>query len=772
MADDNLRNMHRMKKIILTLALVSSVIGVDAQTAVEPMQKINPAGRIILHNFRNRHLNPNPTPWEQNINGTQESDDVTISCVVILEKGCDSSVLSSIKDVEVKSELGDVLVISCPLSVIEKIAALPQVVQIGFGDEKRPMLDYARPASMVTDVQDGFTYEGTSRSFDGTGVVCGMMDTGLEANHINFKNTDGTSRIKRLWHMNSSDGSSVAYTDQTIGNFTTDNTSQGHATHVAGILGGGYKGNGNFYKVASANGSSGTMQSGQPIPYYGVATGADLAFAVGSLSTPNIIQGVTNIMDYASSVGKPVVVNLSLGSNLGPHDGSDYYSRALASLGEKGIICMSAGNEGDEQLSIVKELQASGNNAYLRTIPISTYSDGSFAYGRTVGIVDLWTNGSTPVSVSLKAYNGDFGTAVEVMKIDAAGTVSSSSSSTFSTYFTGSISMTAAVDYNNNRYNVYMEFNNVALASSNTSRYLMLEVTGDAGTKLYVYGNGVIFENRMTADGSTPIGLTKGSAVCSINDGCCGSNVLSVGAYTTRTTWGRLTGSIYQYTGSDFTVGQISPFSSYGSNYQGQQLPLVCAPGANIISSYSSYYAGSTASTTMSADATVDGKTYYWGAMQGTSMSCPYVSGTIGLWLQADPSLTYDKVLDVINETSTYTQLTMGGATAKPRWGAGKIDALKGIQKVLAERVSAVGDVWADDDQRLIVTDNGGGQLEVFVAGGEQMDVTLYDIQGRPVASAKADNGEAVINASQLQKGLYILRVAGKDFSLSRKIMR
>ena len=167
----------------------------------------------------------------------------------------------------------------------------------------------------------------------------------------------------------------------------------------------------------------------------------------------------------------------------------------------------------------------------------------------------------------------------------------------------------------------------------------------------------------------------------------------------------------------------------------------------------------------MCASVTSGANVYYWGAMQGTSMSCPYVTGTIGLWLQADPSLDYNKVLEVIEKTS------ISQTASADRWGAGKIDALKGIQKVLADKAASLGEVWADDEQRLIVTDL-GGQLEVFVAGGEQMDVTLYDIQGRPVASAKADNGEAVINASQLQKGLYILRVAGKDFSLSRKIMR
>ncbi len=757
-----------MKKLILILALCCSAGAAQAQTLSDTQNKINPAGRIMLYEFRQRQLKNNPSLGEQTLQSAQQQSE--ISAVVIMKKGYDADALTGIDGVEILSAAGEVVVVRCPLTIIEKIAALPEVEQVGFGDEKKPMLDFARPASTVNSVQDGFTYDGQTRTFDGAGVICGMMDTGLEANHINFKNDDGSSRIKRLWNMTGSDGTYDEYTDQTIVNFATDNTNQGHATHVAGIIGGGYKGNGNFYRLTSASDYYGTKQTNQPIPYYGVATGADLAFAVGTLTTPNIIQGVTNIINYAESVGKPVVVNLSLGSVIGPHDGTDYYSRALSSLGQRGIICMSAGNDGDEQISIVKELSASGLNSYLRTIPVSKYSSGDFSYGQIVGAADLWTNGSDPVTVSIKAFNDDVNTAVEVLKVDGANqTVSSSSSSNYSTYFTGSISMSAAVDYTNNRFNVYIQFNSVGLATGNTSNYLMLEVSGASGTKLYLYGNGVYFENRVSSGAGTPVALTKGSAVASINDAACAENILSVGAYTTRTTWGLISGSVYHYTGSGYTVGQISPFSSYGASYQGTQLPLVCAPGANIISSYSSYYAGSSASTTMCAEASSGGKTYYWGAMQGTSMSCPYVTGTIGLWLQANPSLNFSKVLDVINKTSTYSSLSMGGNTVKPRWGAGKIDALKGIQQVLADRAAGLGNVWADDEQRLVVTDVDGG-LEVFVAAADQLTATLYDLQGSPVATAKGAEGIATLTTSGLPRGLYILEARTSSLRLTRKL--
>lgn len=761
-----------MNRILLTLLTISlAAASPAAQTTAHPTDKINPAGRIILDDFKIERENyfKNSSGDLMKPQGKTPFEEPQISAVIILKEGCTSDVLDTL-NLKIVSEINGVVVVKCPVTETERIASLPEVLSVGFGDLLRPTLDFARPSGKVNEVQDGFSYDGSTMSFDGTGVVCGMMDTGLEANHINFKNDDGTSRIKRLWYMNSNDGSSREYTDLTISQFATDNTSEGHATHVAGIIGGGYKGNGKYKKMSAAASGSGTMMTDSPIPYYGVSTGADLAFSVGELYTPNIIQGVTNIIDYAESVGKPVVVNLSLGHTTGPHDGSDYYTQALARLGERGIICMSAGNDGDEQISVTKTLTSTGNGAYLRTIPVSKYSNGSIAYGRISGVADLWTNGSTPVTVSLKAFSGEVASAIEVMSVTAANqTVRSSSSSNFSTYFTGSVTMQSTVDPNNNRFNVYIEFNDVALASTNTTRYLMIEVSGSSGTKLYLYGNSLIFNNKTTEDGATPVALSKGSAAESINDGCCGENVISVGAYTSRTYWGRLSGDVYMYTGTGYKVGSIAPFSSYGTNYQGTKLPLICAPGANIISSYSSYYAGSNASTTMCGSATSGSKTYYWGTMQGTSMSCPFVTGTIGLWLQADPTLDFDKVMEVINKTSTYNALSMRSDAA--RWGAGMIDAQKGMQFVL-EHKAGIGEVWADPDQRFILTATADG-YEAFIAGATGVRVNVYDLQGRRVTDAAANSDRVDVTTAPLTPGVYILEATAADGQrFTRKITR
>ena len=70
---------------------------------------------------------------------------------------------------------------------------------------------------------------------------------------------------------------------------------------------------------------------------------------------------------------------------------------------------------------------------------------------------------------------------------------------------------------------------------------------------------------------------------------------------------------------------------------------------------------------------------YPYGAMSGTSMSCPTVSGIIALWLQADPTLTLDEIKEVLAATSRNDEFT---AASPIKWGYGKIDAAAGIEYI------------------------------------------------------------------------------------------
>lgn len=739
-----------MKKVLLYSILSLATVTATAQS------KINPAGRLMLDEFKAEQLGAglDTDPSQRPLNVVKVPE---FSALVVMTPGHQAAELAEL-GYEIEADLGDIAVIRLPLDKVEELAGLTTVQSISFGDQATPDLNYARPSGQVTDVQNGFAFDGKKMSFDGSGVIVGMMDTGLDANHINFKNDDGSSRIQRLYYMTGSNGSFREYTADNITGFSTDNTGESHATHVGGILGGSYKGNGTYRYVSSATGTSCTQRTDSPIPYYGVATGADLAFACGLLYTPNIITGVTKIVEYAESQGKPCVVNLSLGGTSGPHDGTDAYARALSNLGKRAIICMSAGNDGDINISLQKTLTSSDNE-------LKSFLEDNEGHGASA--VDIWVSDDKPVKVTWVTYNKANRTTTEIMSVTAGSqSVSTSGKTAYTNFFNGSITMTANLDPNNNRFNVSCTLSNVsAKSTAGSNLFIGFIIEGEAGQRINVYGNSATCFAKNSVSG-----YTTGSPANSLNGAICGDNIISVGAYISRISFGTFNSTGAYSSDWTATVGDIAGFSSYGKSFQGTTLPLVCAPGSVIISSYSTPYVTTQSSSSqananwMSGRASSGSRVNYWGQMSGTSMSCPFVTGTVGLWLQADPTMKFEDVMEVINNTS-YTE-----ESTPRRWGAGAINALEGMRYVLTNR-SAIGQVWEDDSQRLIITDNAQGYT-VSMAGAASLKVTLYDLQGRAVATASARDAQLDIDASALSAGIYILEATDGATRLTRKVTR
>ena len=727
--------------------LLFSILSLTASLYATGQSKINLAGQMIL--------DTNKRALTHGSSGNESEDKEYCVFVTLSDKSDVSDITAA--GYNVISDFGNIVTVSVGLKEIESLSRLEAVEYIEFGESQSPLMDYARPAGKVNEVQEGFTHDGNKYSFDGTGVVVGMMDTGLEGHHLNFQNEDGSTRIKRLWWFDSTNGTAKQYAGLMFRSFTTDEPAQSHATHVAGIMGGSYNGNGTYSYINSPDGLSTEKRENAPIPYYGVAKGADLALCVGKLYDSNISNAVDNIVKYAKEQGQPCVVNLSLGSTIGPHDGSDSYSKTLGILGKEAIICISSGNDGNLPISITKNLTA--GDAEVKTM---------FVDNTAKGIVDIWADNSDPISVKWGVY--DIGSRETKFIMTVSGpsetqTVTSSGNSILGTAFSGSISTNAGVDRNNNRYHVYSNLS-ITPNSKESSSMLILVIEGKAGGKINVYGQSGSDSQTLFTSNSIP-GFVSGSPSNSINDAACANNVIAVGAFTSRKTFGVLSNmNAYSYTGAS-DVNAIAPFSSWGTTFSGRSLPDVCAPGTAIISSYSRYYlsAGYESTGNMTASAKNGSNTDYWGPMQGTSMSCPFVTGTVGLWLQASPALTYEQVIDVIKNTSDFNVLSMRPAD---RWGAGKINALEGIRYIL-QKYAANGAVWEDDDQRLVVSFNGSG-YDVTMAGEAQFTVTVYDIQGRPVASARGLDGQASVTTSELTPGVYVLAAQGASSRLTRKV--
>jgi hypothetical protein len=138
-------------------------------------------------------------------------------------------------------------------------------------------------------------------------------------------------------------------------------------------------------------------------------------------------------------------------------------------------------------------------------------------------------------------------------------------------------------------------------------------------------------------------------------------DVVTVGAYVTKTSWRGIDGQTY---GPGTPVGVIASFSSLGLTRDGRVKPDIVAPGADIVSARSSAIPSSSSDPDK-----------YHRVLAGTSMAAPHVAGTIALMLQYDPGLLAAEIPTILRQTARLdanTRLLVGGSAT---WGYGKVDA-------------------------------------------------------------------------------------------------
>ena len=252
---------------------------------------------------------------------------------------------------EVAEELGEMgctqvsvitpttLTAKLPHTMIEKAAALDAVKFINAPRQKFLRLNDARTVTKANSVHSGTSL---STPYTGKGVVVGVIDQGFQYKHLAFKNSDGSSRVISLYDLLNGATSATTTISDT---WDKGEGAGGHATHVTGIAAGSKIGN---------------------IPYYGMAPEADIIMVPSSLGDDEILKGAKHIKTTAEGRGEPWVINMSFGSQMGPHDGTTEYDQTLEALcGEGGIMCGAMGNEGSDQCHLMKTITTKGDVVYV-----------------------------------------------------------------------------------------------------------------------------------------------------------------------------------------------------------------------------------------------------------------------------------------------------------------------------------------------------------------------------------------------------------------------
>ena len=191
-------------------------------------------------------------------------------------------------------------------------------------------LQAGKAASCINAVQQGMN---NPFGLFGKGTIVAVIDTGIRAESMEFRNADGSTRILNIWDQTTGTEYDRSQIDEALQNETKD---------TAGIPGADVLGHGTQV-AAIACGSS------------GVAAQADILVVKLGLATKNGFPRTTQLMealDYvvrkAIDYGKPLAVNISFGNNYGDHTGSSLLENFINDIADSWqcSICIGSGNEG------------------------------------------------------------------------------------------------------------------------------------------------------------------------------------------------------------------------------------------------------------------------------------------------------------------------------------------------------------------------------------------------------------------------------------------
>lgn len=260
---------------------------------------------------------------------------------------------------EVRELLNEYAIVRIRESRIREFSQLPEVEFIEKPKRLFFALEQARNVSCLLPVQrEPF-------SLRGTGVLVAVIDSGVDIFNRDFRNPDGTTRIRALWDQTfpkvQADGQEPAVpygrvffqeelnrileAEASLDNvrtFLTENARavpgedrSGHGTAVLGIA----AGNGaNFY---------GRNRGVAPLsPLLVVKLG--VPDPQGFPRTTQLMEGVNFAIETALEMQIPVAVNISFGNSYGPHDSTSLLELFLDDMANywKTVIVIGAGNEG------------------------------------------------------------------------------------------------------------------------------------------------------------------------------------------------------------------------------------------------------------------------------------------------------------------------------------------------------------------------------------------------------------------------------------------
>jgi subtilisin family serine protease len=579
---------------------------------------------------------------------------------------------------DVSARVGDMATVSVDVNRLTDLASLESVSKIFGAAQRHPSNDRAKFDTGVENVQG-------QRLVDqrGRGVIVAVIDSGIDFRHADFTvpgSGGKQTRIKALLDMTVYGSQSPdpgwayvlpgktapigrLYSESDINaalqltkpDQNSDSIKQrdknGHGTHVTG--------------TAAGNG----LSSPSVGTYSGIAPEADLIIVKASrqndqsasFRNTDIINALQFVQQKAAELNKPFVVNLSLGSQLGSHDGTSPDERAIDNLVNSGpgrAVVVAAGNEGNSSI------HASG------TVPAGGSLTLDFKANGTPGLIDLYHSNADRFRVTITRPDGVTLGPVSYDENGFASPEGQASDQYLQVFNTNDNKGDS--DPANDQPDIFLVFKSGAPTGVWKIDLQDADSNPNQAFDAWAEGDGQFTNN---VDNFKHLVASPGNA----------REAITVGAYVTRST--------------TFVYGSPWPFTSPGPTADGRLKPEISAPGYYLYSSRSTDVVAANFGTIgLDSNAPTD-STHYTG-LAGTSMATPVVVGAVALLLEKEPNLTNQQIKETIKNTARPGFSSQWDSV----YGFGKLNIAAAVQLGSRPIYTISGQVFNGTATRTVVT--------------------------------------------------------------------
>lgn len=545
---------------------------------------------------------------------------------------------------EVTAQIGPI--VSGVLSGYTLMRLAPTSIRVEAPKRLRPALDVSREATHVDEAD--FATEGFDAGYRGAGALIGIYDTGIDLRHPDLREVDGPTRVRALW-------------DQTRRGAPPPGQLRGDACDAEELEADDCP---HVDTVGHGTLISSIAASNAP-QYRGMAPDASLAVAT-STAFDMFIESLAWFADVQEALEQPLVVNVSLSGQEGPHDGTSLAAQAVDAFDH--LVVTAAGNEGALPVHAVARLEK-GDTTYL-ALDFPLRPDPATRHA----IVDIWGDVGPNVSAQVQIWDREGRVLAETATIapgDPGRTVAlGDEDQTF-----GSVDLDTddPLTVENRQGHIRVELLLPGWEDAPDGRgYVVIRIRGEGRIDAWVDSpvsepSPIAFDRNRVLDSDEQ---TLGDTDHTISDLATAISAVAVSAYVTRTTFTTADGIERNVNGD---LGKIAAFSSWGPTLSESTTgpkPDIAAPGHLVIGARS---------RASGPDASAVSELYR--AAAGTSMAAPHVAGVAAVILGARPE---------VSKTDLKGYLLGGAATdddvdpeLDPRWGSGKLDAAESLRIAL-----------------------------------------------------------------------------------------